>query len=477
MADTGWKLKNTYTELPEIFFTEMKLNPVKSPEIIFLNSLLAKELGLNIEELKKQVDVLAGNKVPSGSIPIAKAYGGHQFGHFTILGDGRALLLGEQVTQNGKMVDIELKGSGRTPYSRGGDGRASIGPMIREYIMSEAMHALNIPSSRGLAVVTTGENIRRETLEKGAILTRVASSHIRVGTFEYAASRGREKDLKELSDYTINRHFKDIKNNNNPYLALLKEVIKNQASLISKWQLVGFIHGVMNTDNVTISGETIDYGPCAFMDIYDPETVFSSIDRGGRYAYGNQVNITLWNLSRFAETLIPLIDEDKDKAIDLCKDELSEFKNLYSKYYLVGMRKKLGLFNEEEEDLGLVTQLLNIMYEKKLDYTNTFRQLTLDKIEAGELKGWYDKWKERLDRQDESLEEVVELMKNNNPNIIPRNFRVEEAIKSAEDKEDYSLTEKLVDALTNPYDYSDKFDEYTKLPPKSEKPYKTYCGT
>lgn len=486
MENKGWNLENTYTKLPSLLFTEIELNPVKSPEIIFLNFSLAEELGLDIEKLKEEVDVFAGNKAPRGSIPIAKAYGGHQFGHFTILGDGRAVLLGEQITPKGRRLDIELKGSGRTPYSRRGDGRAAIGPMLREYIISEAMHALKIPTTRGLAVVTTGEYIRRETMEKGSILTRVASSHIRVGTFEYLASHGNDKDLKELSDYTINRHFKNIRKNDNPYLSLLKEVIKKQALLISKWQLVGFVHGVMNTDNVTISGETIDYGPCAFMDIYDPNTVFSSIDREGRYSYGNQVNITLWNLSRFAETLIPLIDENQDRAIELCKDELAEFENLYSKYYIEGMRKKLGLFNEEDEDLSLMTELLSLMYKEKLDYTNTFRLLTLSKKESnefnevfkeGELKSWYELWGKRLSRQNKTSEEITQLMKSNNPNIIPRNFRVEEAIKAAEDNEDYSISEKLLEALKNPYDYSGKYDEYIKLPPKGDKPYKTYCGT
>ena len=336
MKNCGWNLKNTYSELPESFFTEMKLNPVPSPKLIVLNCELADELGLDSEQLKTQIDILAGNKAPKNSIPIAKAYAGHQFGHFTMLGDGRALLLGEQITPNGDLVDIELKGSGRTPYSRGGDGRASIGPMIREYIMSEAMHALDIPTTRGLAVVSTGEKIRRQTLEDGAILTRVASSHIRVGTFEYAASLQNKDELKNLADYTINRHFKDIQNHENPYLSLLEEVIKRQAVLISKWQLVGFVHGVMNTDNMTISGETIDYGPCAFMDSYDLRTVFSSIDREARYSYGNQPNMAIWNLSRLAETLIPLIDEDDGQAIKLCKAAISNFKDLHQNHWIKG---------------------------------------------------------------------------------------------------------------------------------------------
>lgn len=483
MKNSGWNLQNTYTELPKSFFTEIELNPVPSPELIALNCELVDELGLDSEQLKAQVDVLSGNEKPSGSVPIAKAYAGHQFGHFAMLGDGRALLLGEQITPNGNRVDIELKGSGRTPYSRGGDGRASIGPMIREYIMSEAMHALGIPTTRGLAVVTTGEKIRRQTLEDGAILTRVASSHIRVGTFEYAASLQSKSDLKQLADYTINRHFEDVKNDENPYLSLLSEVIKRQAKLIAKWQLVGFVHGVMNTDNMTISGETIDYGPCAFMDKYDLKTVFSSIDREGRYSYGNQPNMGIWNLSRFAETLIPLIDEDENQAIKLCKDEISNFSNLHHSYWLKGMMSKLGIFDESSENEALIETLLTLMNKYEADYTNTFRTLTLDKCENDqvfenqELKDWHRLWKQRLSTQDESFEESLNLMKQNNPSVIPRNHRVEEALSAAESRRDYSVMEQLLKVLKNPFDYSDDYEEYSTLPSHTKVPYETYCGT
>ena len=479
----SWNLKSTYTELPRSFFTKMELNPVKEPKLIFFNNNLSEELGLNSEELKKEVDIFAGNKLPEGSTPIAKAYAGHQFGHFSVLGDGRAILLGEQITPKGERFDIELKGSGRTPYSRGGDGRASIGPMLREYIISEAMHALGVPTTRSLAVVTTGEKVRRETSLPGAILTRVASSHLRVGTFEYAASARNGYSLRQLADYTINRHFKEIKDDDNPYLSLLREVIKRQALLISRWQLIGFIHGVMNTDNMTISGETIDYGPCAFMDTYDPETVFSSIDRESRYSYVNQPDIAVWDLSRFAEALLSLIDEDGNKAIELCKNELSKFKEMYNENWLDGMRKKLGIFNEKDEDKTLISSLLTAMYKYKADYTNTFRSLTLDKKEDNELyksdefKEWYSLWQSRLDSQKQSLEESRNLMKQNNPYVIPRNYKVEEALKLAESRGDYIATEKLLEALSNPFDYSGKYEEYSKLPPETKERYKTYCGT
>lgn len=482
MSKIGWNLENTYTELPKSFFTKMELNPVKQPELVIFNSSLSKELGFNSGELEKQVDVFAGNTAPEGSVPIAKAYAGHQFGNFTILGDGRAILLGEQITPKGERYDIELKGSGRTPYSRGGDGRASIGPMLREYIISEAMHALDVPTTRSLAVVTTGEKVRRETLLPGAILTRVSSSHLRVGTFEYARTLKDEHDLKELADYTITRHFKEIKEEANPYLALLREVIKRQALLISKWQLIGFIHGVMNTDNMTISGETIDYGPCAFMDTYDPETVFSSIDRQSRYSYVNQPDISVWDLTRFAETLIPLIDEDSEKAIELCKRELSKFQEIYSEDWLEGMRRKLGLFDKKEEDKDLISTLLSAMYKYKADYTDTFRLLTLDEKtnndlqKSEEFKEWYSLWKDRLENQEESIQQSQELMKQNNPYVIPRNYRVEQALEAAESEGDYKVMENLLEALYNPYDYSGKYEEYSKIPPKQEN-YRTYCGT
>lgn len=480
----GFNFENTYVDLPEMFFTKKGPSHVKSPSLVKLNSSLAKELGLNIDALQSNegIEILSGNKIPEGSIPLAQAYAGHQFGHFTLLGDGRALLLGEHITPKGERVDIQLKGSGRTPYSRGGDGKAALGPMLREYIISEAMHALNIPTTRSLAVTKTGEAVIRETYLKGAILTRVASSHIRVGTFQYAANWGTAEDVKKLADYTLKRHFKEIENEENPYLSLLKEVIKRQAELIAKWQLVGFIHGVMNTDNMTISGETIDYGPCAFMDTYDPETVFSSIDIYGRYAYKNQPNMAVWNLARFAETLLPLLSTDQDEAINLAEDALAEFSEIFKNNWISGMRAKLGIFNEEAEDEELIKNLLSIMQKYKADYTNTFRALTIDDLNGSEIfdseefKEWYKMWQERLSRQDESKDLLKKLMKSSNPAVIPRNHRVEEALEAAE-KGDYSVMDKLLDVLINPFEYSKDQEEYAKLPKPSSCKYKTYCGT
>lgn len=480
----GFNFENTYANLPEMFFTKKGPSHVKAPSLVKLNSSLAKELGLNIDALKcnEGIEILSGNKIPEGSIPLAQAYAGHQFGHFTLLGDGRALLLGEHITPKGERFDIQLKGSGRTPYSRGGDGKAALGPMLREYIISEAMHALNIPTTRSLAVTKTGEAVIRETYLKGAVLTRIASSHIRVGTFQYARNWGTVEDVKKLADYTLERHFKEIKDEENPYLYLLKEVIKRQAELIAKWQLVGFIHGVMNTDNMTISGETIDYGPCAFMDTYDPETVFSSIDIYGRYAYKNQPNMAVWNLARFAETLLPLLSTDKDESINLAEDALAEFGVIFKNNWTSGMRAKLGIFNEEDEDEELITNLLNIMQKYKADYTNTFIALTIDELNgleifnSEEFKEWYEMWQERLLRQDESKDLSNKLMKSSNPAVIPRNHRVEEALEAAE-KGDYNVMDKLLDVLINPFEYSKAQEEYTKLPKPSSCKYKTYCGT
>ena len=315
----GWNFENSYTRLPGIFFTRINPTPVSSPKLVVFNGPLAETLGLDIDVLKgsEGVEVFAGNKIPKGSLPIAQAYAGHQFGHFTMLGDGRAILLGEQITPEGMRLDVQLKGSGETPYSRGGDGRAALDPMLREYIISEAMHALNIPSTRSLAVVTTGETVVRETDLQGAILTRVAKSHLRVGTFEYVSQWGSDDELKDLADYTLLRHFPYLEGDADRYMGLLKAVIERQAELIAQWQLVGFVHGVMNTDNMALSGETIDYGPCAFMDAYDPNTVFSSIDTYGRYAFGRQPDIAAWNLARFAETLLPLLHDNEKKAIDI----------------------------------------------------------------------------------------------------------------------------------------------------------------
>ncbi|MFS0553808.1 protein adenylyltransferase SelO [Brevibacillus sp. 179-C9.3 HS] len=483
--EPGWNFDNSYTTLPKSFYSRLSPPPVRSPKLAILNESLAKSLGLNAEALQSDdaVAMLAGNVTPEGAMPLAQAYAGHQFGHFTMLGDGRALLLGEQITPTGERFDIQLKGSGRTPYSRGGDGRAALGPMLREYIISEAMHGLGIPTTRSLAVVTTGESIYRESALPGAILTRVAASHIRVGTFQFAARFCSIEDLRGLADYTLQRHFPEIEPDDNRYLQLLKGAIKRQAALIAKWQLVGFIHGVMNTDNMAISGETIDYGPCAFMDTYDPATVFSSIDVQGRYAYGNQPYIAVWNLSRFAETLLPLLHDNEAQAVKIAEDALAEFSKLYHSNWLTGMRAKLGMFNEEEQDEALIEGLLGMMKEHRADYTNTFRALSINQPEdtvlfgTSEFTEWHEQWKARLARQPEDISAVQQLMKESNPAVIPRNHRVEEALEAAWKEGDYSVLERLLAALSDPYAYTPEQAEYTTIPEKSARPYQTFCGT
>lgn len=483
--ETGWNLDNSYARLPESFFTCQSPTPVRSPKLIILNYPLATSLGLNAEALEgsEGIAVFAGNQIPEGSLPLAEAYAAHQFGHFTMLGDGRALLLGEQITPKGQRFDIQLKGSGRTPYSRGGDGRAALGPMLREYIISEAMHALGIPTTRSLAVVTTGEAVIREKEQPGAILTRVATSHLRIGTFQYVSKWGNTEELRTLADYTLERHFPEALAHENKYLSLLQEVIKGQAELIAKWQLVGFIHGVMNTDNMALSGETIDYGPCAFMDSYDPATVFSSIDREGRYAYGNQPHIAAWNLARFAETLLPLLHVEQVEAVKLAQEAVSSFTELYHYHWLAGMRAKLGIFNEEVQDKALVEDLLSMMQKYGADYTNTFSALTFGKRPDTEIflstdfAQWYDLWQTRLGRQQETKASSQQLMQRSNPAIIPRNHRVEEALHAAVKQGDYSVMNRLLEVLSCPYAYSPEQDEYSTLPEKSNPPYRTFCGT
>ncbi|OAH58046.1 MULTISPECIES: protein adenylyltransferase SelO [Bacillaceae] len=484
IIETGWNLDNSYARLPKSFFTSLNPIPVRSPELIIINYPLATSLGLNVQALQSEdgVAVLAGNRIPEDATPLAQAYAGHQFGHFNMLGDGRAVLLSEQINPLGERVDIQLKGSGRTPYSRGGDGRAALGPMLREYIISEAMHALGIPTTRSLAVVTTGESVIRETDQPGAILTRVAASHLRVGTFQYAAKWGTVEELRVLADYTLQRHYPDVEADEDRYLSLLQEVIKRQAALVAKWQLVGFIHGVMNTDNMTISGETIDYGPCAFMDTYDPATVFSSIDVQGRYAYGNQPMIAGWNLARFAETLLPLLHVNQEQAVKLAQDAISDFTELYQSNWLAGMRAKLGIFNEEIQDKSLIEDLLSMMQKYRADYTNTFRALTFDTPEDTVLFGtpefaqWHELWQARLGRQQESKFSPNQLMRNSNPAVIPRNHRVEAALEAAVEG-DYSVMERLLDILSSPYAHSPEQADYCTLPAPSTHPYRTFCGT
>ncbi|GAA0459757.1 protein adenylyltransferase SelO [Alkalibacillus silvisoli] len=484
MTGMGWNLEHTYTQLPELFYSHVKPTPVEALQIVFLNGSLANSLGLDRQALQSEegLNIFSGNKLPENSTPIAQAYAGHQFGHFTMLGDGRAHLLGEQVAPDGKRYDVQLKGSGQTPYSRRGDGRAVLGPMLREYVISEAMYALGVPSNRSLAVVVTGEAVKRETVKPGAILTRVADSHLRVGTFQYARQFGTTDDLRELADYALERHYSGYEEVENRYIFLLEEVMKRQAKAVSQWQLVGFIHGVMNTDNMTISGETIDYGPCAFMNAYDPETVFSSIDEQGRYKYGNQPRIAMWNLARLAESLLPLIDEDEDEAVKKAEEIVHQFIDYYRDDWLEGMRAKLGIFNSEDGDETLIDELLSLMKEHEADFTNTFRGLTLeefDELKLFQTEGftqWYQKWQERLNRQEETKEKSLELMKKHNPSVIPRNHRVEEALEAAEKDGDLTVVENLLRVLSKPYAYTKDQLEYTK-PDDSDDDYMTFCGT
>ncbi|QGQ99768.1 YdiU family protein [Paenibacillus psychroresistens] len=482
--ETGWNLDNSYASLLESMFTHINPTPVRAPKLIILNHPLAADLGLNVDELQSEngVAVLAGNQIPAGALPLAQAYAGHQFGHFNMLGDGRAVLLGEQITPLGERFDIQLKGSGPTPYSRSGDGRAALGPMLREYIISEAMHALGIATTRSLAVVETGETVFREMNPPGGILTRVAASHLRVGTFQFVANRGTVQDIKVLADYTLQRHYPEVEPDENRYLMLLQEVIKRQADLIAKWQLVGFIHGVMNTDNMAISGESIDFGPCAFMDTFDPATVFSSIDSQGRYAYGNQPQIAGWNLARFAETLLPLLHDNIEQAVELAQAAISGFIELFQSYYLTGMRQKLGLYNEEVQDEKLIEDLLNMMQKYSADYTNTFLALTFDTENTAlfgtpEFAQWHEEWQARLGRQQESKASSQQLMRNSNPALIPRNHRVEAALEAAVKHGDYSVMEQLLVVLANPYAHSPEQADYSTLPAESSHPYQTFCGT
>lgn len=470
--DAGWRFDNSYARLPEELFLPQNPEPVAKPDLVVLNRALAESMGLDADAL--EAEVFAGNKIPPGAQPIAQAYAGHQFGNFTMLGDGRAILLGEHLTPSGARLDVQLKGSGRTPFSRRGDGRAALGPMLREYIISEAMNGLGIPTTRSLAVVTTGETVYRDTGLPGAVLTRIAASHIRVGTLEYLAATRNREALRALADHTQKRHYPDLAAE--AHRALLEAVIDRQASLIARWMLVGFIHGVMNTDNMALSGETIDYGPCAFMDTYDPETVFSSIDRQGRYAYGNQARIAHWNLARLAETFVPLLDDDEQRGVEIAKEILGIFPERFESHWLGGMREKLGLFNAEPEDLGLAGELLEIMAREKWDFTNTFRNLN-PAAETPELGAWQAKWQARLSRQAQPIDEVIARMRNSNPVVIPRNHKVEEALAAAVDSGDLRPMHRLLEALANPYEDAPEKQNYRDPAPAGSEPYQTFCGT
>ena len=483
MNKINWNFDNTYFNLSKSFRESINPTPVKDPKIILLNNNLAKSLNLDFSKINNNElsEIFSGNLLPPGSNSIAQAYAGHQFGHFTMLGDGRAILLGEHISSSNKKYDIQFKGTGKTAFSRNGDGRAALGPMLREYIISEAMHALNIPTTRSLAVVKTGELVQRDKALQGAILTRVASSHIRVGTFQYIAARQKEDELKTLLNYTIDRHYPEIKNSNNQALDLLDILIERQCDLVVNWMRVGFIHGVMNTDNMTVSGETIDYGPCAFMDTYDPKTVFSSIDQTGRYAYCNQPAITKWNLARFAECLVPFFEKDQKKAIKIATETINTFEKKYEEKWMNMMRDKLGLSGLDDMDKPLILDLLTWMHEKKVDYTNTFCHLMKlapkeNKLfEDNEFITWKKKWEVRLLKNNNTLDKSIELMKSNNPVVIPRNHKVEEALEAAE-QNDLEPINKILEILKNPYDNRDEINDY-RSPSKSNEKYQTFCGT
>jgi uncharacterized protein YdiU (UPF0061 family) len=493
----GWRLEHTYAELPQLFHSHAAPTAVRKPRLAAFNRPLARMLGLEPEALEgpEGAAIFAGNVLPEGGRPIAQAYAGHQYGHFTTLGDGRAILLGEQITPSGERLDIQLKGPGQTRFSRRGDGRAALGPMLREYIISEAMHALGIPTTRSLAVVKTGEPVYRETVLDGAVLTRVAASHIRVGTMQWAAAHEDEAALRALSDYTRARHYPELADSPEPHIALFEAILGRQARLIARWQLVGFVHGVMNTDNMALSGETIDYGPCAFMDTYDPATVFSSIDHGGRYAYGNQPSIAQWNLARLAEAMLPLFDRDVDRAVERATAALDRFTELFEQHWLDGIRAKLGLFTREDADKALADDLLAWMQRRSADFTNTFRSLTRLRQGFGgqaggwpiddspsadpEVEAWYRRLAERCGRQPQSPAESENLMRRNNAAFIPRNHKVEEALQAAA-ADDYSAMERLLDVLATPFDHGRDLPEYSS--PSSpgasgEPPYRTFCGT
>ena len=482
-SNINWNFDNSYSRLPDSFKENIEPVKVENPELVIMNENLAKDLDLNFSNVDKAKlsALFAGNELPESSNSIAQAYAGHQFGHFTMLGDGRAVLIGEHLSKNKNRYDIQFKGSGKTAFSRNGDGRAALGPMLREYIISESMHCLNIPTTRSLAVVKTGEDVIRENCLKGAILTRVASSHIRVGTFQYIAARNKKDELRTLLDYVIRRHFPNIENSKNKATDFLKIVLEKQIDLVVNWMRVGFIHGVMNTDNMSISGETIDYGPCAFMDDYDPKTVFSSIDQMGRYAYCNQPIITKWNLARLAECLIPLIQDKQDHAIKDATDIINSFEKKYEEKWLNMMKNKLGLFGTDKNDKFLILDLLTWMHEKKNDYTNTFCYLMGEKIQENKnyedinFKNWKLRWLERLKINNSSPEKYLNLMRSFNPSVIPRNHKVEEALDAA-NKNNFKPVIQLIEVLKNPYNKKKGIFEY-QIPSVLKEKYQTFCGT
>ncbi|WP_444876275.1 protein adenylyltransferase SelO [Agrobacterium larrymoorei] len=485
------RFDNSYARLPERFSAAVLPTPVKAPQLIAFNRPLAEELGLDVDGIddERLAAIFSGNAVPQGAEPLAMAYAGHQFGNFVPqLGDGRAILLGEVIDAQGRRRDIQLKGSGPTRFSRRGDGRAALGPVLREYIVSEAMYALGIPATRALAAVTTGERVQREIGLPGGVFTRVAASHIRVGTFQFFAAREDTDALKSLSDYVIDRHYPEARQAEKPYLAMLQAIAERQCDLICHWLMVGFIHGVMNTDNMAVSGETIDFGPCAFMDEYHPNKVFSSIDAQGRYAYNNQPGIAQWNIARLAECLIPLLDEDQDKAVDFANGVLADFAKAFPKRWISGMRAKLGLQTEAEGDEQLVQDLLALMQRSEVDYTLTFRRLYdaaqgnaepfrglfIDLAAADE---WLERWNARAAQERSSGKERADAMRAINPAIIPRNHRIEEVIAAAVEDNDFKPFHEMLKATARPFEELPEFSVYMQAPMNHERVFRTFCGT
>ena len=480
LSDSGWNLQSSYTQISDKLFSELKPDAVTNPSTVIVNNELAEKLGLNLKGISEEdlSNLFSGNSLPHGSKPFAQAYAGHQFGQFTILGDGRAHIVGEQVTPDGEIFDIQYKGSGRTPYSRGGDGKAALGPMLREYLISEAMYYLGIPTTRSLAVVETGEKVYREVPLKGSILTRVASSHIRIGTFQFLAAHKDYEGMKSLLDFSIKRHFSNLKFSENLAIEFIKAVMQKQINLIVEWMRVGFIHGVMNTDNSTISGETIDYGPCAFMDHYDANTVFSSIDTQGRYSFANQPSIIQWNLVRLAECLLPLIDKDEKRSIEIAQNLINTFSSLFKDKWLQMMKKKLGIKDQSEDDEELINNLIKWMQQKKPDFTNTFCNLMNydhaddEEFEDDEFNNWKREWKKRVESK-----EYLDVMISCNPTLIPRNYLVEEALSEAETDGKFDKFNELNEIISSPYQLKKVNIKYLETPSKTNIPYKTSCGT
>ena len=483
---------NSYVKLGNAFYALQAPTPVPEPSLIKLNSAFAEQLGLPVDEMQSDagLQILSGNKTPEGAAPMATAYAGHQFGGWVPrLGDGRAVLLGEVLDRHGERFDIQLKGAGRTPFSRHGDGRAPIGPVLREYLISEAMHALGIPTTRALAAVRTGTVVHREENEPGAILTRVAQSHIRVGTFQYFAAQREHELIKQLAMHVIQRHYPHAADANNPFLALLEEVCRAQASLVAKWQSVGFIHGVMNTDNASVAGLTIDYGPCAFMDAYDPAKVYSSIDHAGRYAYQNQPGIAQWNMANLAQCLLPWIDSDSEKAVAQAQDVIDQFPDIYEAFYQACFRRKLGLQQSQTEDSELIGSLLTLMQKASADFTQVFRSLangTSDTMLAllcndnansqHDIKQWMAAWSQRCNQEDTSQVERTKLMQSANPAYVPRNHQIEHMIAEAKQNRDQPF-EALLETLMNPYQEQPGKERFALAPLKEEEVLATFCGT